>query len=83
MKIFEIAVCLDCEEVNPAEAVCCSACSSRSLFLVTRWIPPKDQAKDTIGKTENIKAEILKLRSRIEEMLADVDDGPEPVGICV
>ncbi len=81
MKIFEISVCLDCEEVNHAEATCCSACSSRSLFVLTRWIPPKDQAKETIGKAENIKAEIMKLYSRMEEMIAEVDDGPEPLGV--
>ena len=59
----------------------CPICLSRSVVLLATWLPPKDAAKDLVGKAENLTAEVDRMKRRMIEMCANMDMNEEPLGI--
>lgn len=82
MKITQSMICLDCDEISVIMTHC-PVCKSRSVVLLATWFPPKDAARETLGKTENLMAEIGRLKRSMIEMCADLETDDEPIGACV
>lgn len=80
MKIKQAMVCLDCDEVSLITTHC-PLCLSRSVVRLAVWLPPKDAATDIVGKAENLGQEIARMKRRMIEMCASLDNAEEPLGI--
>ena len=82
MKIKQAMICLDCDEISVIMTHC-PICLSESVVELAKWFPPKDAAKETIGKAENLMDEINKMKRAMIEMAVDLNLDEEPLGACV
>ncbi len=77
-------LCLDCDEISLI-ATHCPICASEVVVPISKWIPSLEEAKEIMGKRENvieaIAAEAEDMLGRMTAMIAEVDDDPEPLGV--
>lgn len=84
MHLRDVQLCLDCDSIE-LKATHCPICKSASVVDLSKWILPKDQARETVGKYWNVvRHEIDEMRRRMDTILADrvLESGAEPIGVC-
>lgn len=80
MNLKDAMLCLDCDELG-LKATHCPLCASRTVVDLSKWIKPRDQTAEKIGKARNVLMhEVEEMKSKIEFMMADVEMSEEPLG---
>jgi len=81
MKLDQLMLCLDCDEVSLI-ADLCPACSSRTVVEVSKWIPPIGILSTPVEmktRREALFAECRQLVAKLAAMSKKVEQ-PEPLG---
>lgn len=84
MNLIDAMLCLDCDEISP-KATHCPLCTSSSVMDLSKWIAPRDQAREVIGqkwnieihnRTREVMQEVEAMWTRIRMMMPERDDNP-------
>jgi hypothetical protein len=85
MKLNQLMLCLDCDEVN-LKAAHCPLCASKGVVELSTWIRPYDTLKagnpedGPEKRFQSLVAECKGMAKKVEAMMAEVEEGPEPLG---
>lgn len=82
MKLNQMMLCLDCEELSPT-ATHCPICASRMVIELQKWIAPLsilDKPDEIKTRREALFAEARAMATKMTKMMNDADQ-PEPMGV--
>ena len=82
MKLNQLMLCLDCDEVS-LTASHCPICASRTVIEIARWIPPLnilDTPEDRRTRREALFAEVRTMATKMERMMHETEQ-VEPLGV--
>ncbi len=94
MKLNQLMLCLDCDEVS-LTATLCPLCASRGVVELATWIKsydtltprsrehsqtPDNPGDDIQARRAALFAECKNMAKKIETMTAEIDQGAEPLG---
>lgn len=87
MKLQDVILCLDCDEIAPL-AEFCPDCTSRTVIALSTWIPPLGKAEPLdvrAARRHRLFAEARRMATRMVEAAREVkprqDGDAEPLGI--
>jgi hypothetical protein len=84
MKLKELMLCLDCDEVSLI-APLCPCCASKTLVELSKWVPPLETGgggahDDLHARREALFAEVREMAKKLAERSRDVGLEYEPLG---
>ena len=81
MKLNQLMLCLDCDEVSTT-GTDCPLCASRTVIELQKWIPPisiLDTPDERRARRDALFAEARIMAKKMTEMMNEVEP-PEPLG---
>lgn len=82
MKLNQLMICLDCDEVS-LKATECPICASRIVQDLDKWITPLstlDKPEDRRTRREALFAEVRTLATKMKRVEVEMEEGPEHLG---
>ncbi len=82
MKVKDVEICLDCDEVYDGKLDCCPGCGSCSSVFLSNWLAPlpTKQEIDLEVRRQSISSQADRLLLRAKEVgMLGADD---PLGVC-